>query len=274
MKAEDVSRLVEFSEARAYESLLTALPPERRQGLGIGATRAGTAITVFARPVSSTLNMNRVIGLGVAEPATESALTEICEFYGSSGSAFGIEVSPLAQPRELRDWLKWRRIRRGTATAMHYRRSEAMEVVTQGFSVGRAPLAQRDVVAHICCEVFRMPDPVRSIISATAQVTEWRQWLAYKDGDPIAAALSYVRDGVAWLGWDATKPDFRGQGVQLALIACRLNDAVASGCQYATTETGTNTNAYADPSYRNYARMGFSLAYERTTYVRLRSAEA
>jgi hypothetical protein len=35
----------------------------------------------------------------------------------------------------------------------------------------------------------------------TAALPEWRQWIAYADGRPVAAALSFIRDGIAWLGW-------------------------------------------------------------------------
>lgn len=156
---------------------------------------------------------------------------------------------------------------------MHYRVAARFVPEKMELSVVRAPASARGLVADICCEVFRMPTVARTLIAGTADIPEWRQWLAYSDGgQPVAAALSCVSGGTAWLGWDATLPEFRGRGAQSALIIERLNDAANQGCTYVTTETATNGAGGVDPSYRNYQRLGFSMAYERTTYVALRGA--
>jgi GNAT superfamily N-acetyltransferase len=108
-------------------------------------------------------------------------------------------------------------------------------------------------------------------LAGTAALPEWRQWIAYADGGPVAAALSFIRDGIAWLGWGATLPAFRGRGAHSALIAHRVNDACNSGCEYITTETAPSIGERTDASFRNCARSGFSFVYERFTYISMRS---
>jgi hypothetical protein len=262
-----LAKLVESSESRAYTSLIQAAPKAFLDEHGFFAVPVGSAVAIVAESVTNTLNMNRVIGLGIAEPASIGMVEEIVAIFESRGLPFGIEVGPFAQPSDIPAWLKASRIRRGVSTAMHYRAAGNVDVTDGTLSVVRAPYSARSLVADICCAVFRMPHAAQKLIAGTADVPGWKQWLAYLGDQPVAAALSYISSGVAWFGWDATLPEFRGRGAQLSIIAHRLNDAAADGCEYVTTETATNTSASMDPSYRNYARLGFSLAYERATFV-------
>jgi Acetyltransferase (GNAT) domain len=268
----DLALLVEFSEARAYRSLLQAAPRQYLDSHGLRAVNIGSAVAVSAASVTNTLNMNRVIGLGVAETAAESMVDEIVDMYARCDISFGIEVGPFARPAELTRWLHDRRIRRGIATAVHYRRPTPLSIPESPLRVRRARSDEHELVADICCSVFRMPPVARALIAGTGNAAEWRLWLAHLDDRPVAAALSFVKDDVAWLGWDATLSESRGRGAQRALIAHRVNDACAAGCRYVTTETAVNTGDYTDPSFRNYQRAGFSLAYERSTYIGLRGA--
>lgn len=271
MEPRDLARLVESNEARAYERFMRAAPADVCARLGVRAVPIGSAIAVVAESVTSSVNMNRVIGLGVAEPATEAMLEEIAALYERCGVSFGIEVGPFAMPPELPSWLAKRRIRRAFPTAIHYRAAEAVPTPAAP-SVVRARPADATVVADICASVFRMPEAAHALIAGTATAPGWRQWLVYDGDRPVAAALSFVSDGTAWLGWDATLPEFRGRGAHAALIAHRLNDAAGAGARWLTTETATGTPDRRDASYRNYERLGFRVAYERSTYIAVRAA--
>ena len=271
MEAWEISALVEFSEAAAYRSLASEAALSCPQ-YGFCAYRLGSALVLVAPSVKNTLNLNRVIGLGVGEPASEATLEQATEIYRGHGLSYAIELAPGAQPTELATWLRTRRMRRSVPTAMHYRRLDALPPADPAMvSVVRVSAAQCEQVAEICCSVFRMPTAARCLLASAGGVSGWRHWLAYHDGIPIAAALSYIADGVAWLGWDATLPEYRGHHAQRALIAARINDAAAAGCRHATTETALHLGVRQDPSYRNYAAMGFVFAYERSTYVRVHS---
>jgi hypothetical protein len=270
---ERLAQLVEFSESRAYRSLVQGAPETLLQTHGLRALPVGSGLALVAGSVAGSLNLNRVIGLGVGEPATESMIDDILEMYHSEGLSCGIEIGPAARPTLIVDWLRKRRLRRGLPTAMHYRRGEPVSSTSKGITVVQVRGRERVTVADICCSIFRMPKLVGTLIAHTAEGAGWRQWLAYVEDQPIAAALSFVAEDVAWLGWDATVPEFRGLGAQLALIAHRVNDAAASGCKYVTTETAVNTAVRNDPSFQNYARLGFSFAYERVTYMAINRAQ-
>lgn len=72
-----------------------------------------------------------------------------------------------------------------------------------------------------------------------------------------------LQAGIAQLCGSATLPNVRRRGVQSALLARRLFDAAAAGCDLAvvTTQPGSK-------SQRNAQRAGFSLLYSRAILVR------
>lgn len=270
MSEHELAKLVEFSEARAYGSLMQCRSELIAPG-DFGVVQVGSAWAVLSRTVTGTLNFNRVIGLGLEQPATQRDLDEIESLYAKRGCPFAIELGPHARPSEVPAWLRERRVRRGMPTAMYYREARATPPVAGSVEVTRAESATEcDLVAEICSNVFHMPAIVQKLLAATRSDGRWRHWLVKADMEPISAALSFVDKQVAWLGWDATLPQHRGHGAHRALIAARVNDAVASGCTHLTTETAVHTAAVADPSGRNYEKMGFLLAQNRVTYVAIR----
>jgi GNAT superfamily N-acetyltransferase len=89
-----------------------------------------------------------------------------------------------------------------------------------------------------------------------------RHYLALVDGVPAGAASMNIRDGFAQFS-AATAPAFRRRGVQSALLAARVADATAAGCELAlvTVQPGSR-------SQRNVQRRGFDLLYTRAVLVR------
>jgi hypothetical protein len=63
-------------------------------------------------------------------------------------------------------------------------------------------------------------------------------YLAIADtGGPAGGAALTVRDGLATLFADSISPEFRRRGLHRELIAARLNEAIAKGCDLATAST-------------------------------------
>jgi ribosomal protein S18 acetylase RimI-like enzyme len=72
-----------------------------------------------------------------------------------------------------------------------------------------------------------------------------------------------IVDGIAQLTGAATAPAFRRRGIQSALLAARLADATAAGCDVAviTVQPGSK-------SQQNAQRRGFDLLYTRAVLVK------
>ena len=81
-------------------------------------------------------------------------------------------------------------------------------------------------------------------------------------GEPAGAAASAMYGGLATLFADSTIARFRRGGLHAELIAARLNEALAQGCEMATASTLPGSG-----SQRNYDRLGFEVVYTRVTMV-------
>ena len=88
-------------------------------------------------------------------------------------------------------------------------------------------------------------------------------YLAYRDGIVAGGASMRMSGGVAQLTGAATAPAHRRRGVQTALLAARLGDAVGAGCDIAvvTTQPGSK-------SQQNVQRRGFHLLYTRAVLMK------
>ncbi|MFZ0286278.1 MAG: GNAT family N-acetyltransferase, partial [Terriglobales bacterium] len=60
-----------------------------------------------------------------------------------------------------------------------------------------------------------------------------------------------------------TLPEFRGLGLQTALLRRRMKAAQKAGCEYAVIVTQGGTT-----SMRNAERLGFRVAYSKATLIR------
>lgn len=261
-----IAVLIESSEADAYASLAACGAPT------LQGHRIGGALALVAPQVNQSLIFNRVVGLGIGQPAKAEDLDEIATLYRGRSLSFGVELGPPAEPADLLTWLKKHRLRRTVATAMRWRSTSGVLPPSDPRVVLALTPQDRAEVARLCCDAFNMPAAVASLLAEAGADPRWRHWMCRQDGQVVAAALSYADGYKAWLGWDATHESARAQGLHAALIGARVRAAAEQGCRYLTTETAADTPARSDPSGRNYQRLGFEVAYVRLTYVALRTS--
>ncbi len=76
----------------------------------------------------------------------------------------------------------------------------------------------------------------------------------------------FVKDGVGWLHWGATDPDYRQRGSQAALLRHRIRAALDIGCHTLVSATGEEVPGDPQHSYRNIVQMGFRECYARENY--------
>ena len=65
----------------------------------------------------------------------------------------------------------------------------------------------------------------------------------------------------------STLPTHRGQGAQSALLAMRVEDALAAGCRYLSAETGKPDPGEDNSSWNNMLRLGFRHLHDRSNWV-------
>jgi GNAT superfamily N-acetyltransferase len=89
------------------------------------------------------------------------------------------------------------------------------------------------------------------------------RYAALRDGALAGGATMRLAEGVAQLTGAATAPAHRRRGIQTALLAARLADAAAAGCDVAVIVTQPGSK-----SQQNAQRQGFDLLYTRAVLVR------
>lgn len=260
------AKIVETSEANMFLTVMGNLPAELVAEYGAGCQEVGGAVAQFFAKMPAVF-FNRVTGLGIQKPATEVMVDELIQFYGRRQTPFGFDISPSAQPTQLTEWLLKRGLRpgynlakviRGTEPAPHIETDLIIEPVTEANAVH---------FAHVAVGGFGMPDWMAPLFEVLATLPNIYSYLAYADDKPAAIGSMYVGDNVAALFNGATLPEYRRRGGQGAIMARRIQDAIAMGCQWLTTETGEESPEAPNPSYHNMLRTGFHLAYLRPTYV-------
>jgi hypothetical protein len=271
-RAAEPAALAELVEAEAWAQMQLARTTESRAQLGITAHRHDGATTIATRNCPE-LSVNRVFALGVRTPASQELLDTIIREDRDAGvERFIMQLSPIARPVELRDWLAERGCQqRGTLTKLVRATDDASTLSTRNdrgdISVVEISDADRELFIEIVGAPLQVPPAMRPELCATMGTPGWRFYLASVDSRPIAGAAMYAGEDAAWCGLAATLQAERGRGAQSALFVRRIQDAAAAGCRWVTAETLPERPDRPNPSLRNMRRLGFEELYEREAHV-------
>jgi GNAT superfamily N-acetyltransferase len=89
--------------------------------------------------------------------------------------------------------------------------------------------------------------------AAASRTSDSVDLLAFIDGRAVGCGSLQAIDGIGWLGGAATLPEYRGRGVQTALLRHRLQLATALSCELVAA-----TAIPSGASARNMHRLGFT----------------
>jgi GNAT superfamily N-acetyltransferase len=230
-------------------------------------------VASFAEPGSP---FNKVAGLGFDGVPSAAALDEIERAFAASGAPTQIELAHLADPTIA-----------ASLTARGYRLAsfenvlgcaidgEPTRVRPAGIEVRRSVDDELDAWIDVVAEGFAHPDGqgVPSHEDVPREILERAErdfdaagvarYVALRDGRIAGGASLRIADGIAQLAGAATAPAHRRRGIQTALLAARLADAAAAGCDIAivTTQPGSK-------SQQNVQRRGFDLLYTRAVLIK------
>jgi GNAT superfamily N-acetyltransferase len=233
-------------------------------------------VAVFAGPHSP---INKVIGVGFDGPLDPAGMDTIEERWAAQGEPVRVELSILADPAVVAI-LAGRGYRlQGFENVLATRIPDAppspapdiaVETVAAGgyeqwLSLAVDAFANMDGSGSASDPVLPREDLERLLREAMGPTTAEgvTRYIARLDGQPAGEAALNVEDGLALLAGSGTAPQYRGRGVQKALIAHRLHEAHRAGCDLAVVVTAPGTR-----SQENVMRRGFDLLYTRAILVR------
>jgi GNAT superfamily N-acetyltransferase len=264
-----LARRIEAAEARLTLSCGRAIARRVPSAL---VRELGAAAAVFAGADSP---MDKVLGLGF-DPFDAEAFARFEGEVLARGGSLRVEQSSLADPEVARAL-----IARGYALVGYENvlgRTPGRGEAGGDATVGRVEGDELEAWIDLMASAFLSPDadqgappPTESFDRAAieqagrdlAQLPGMVRYLARRGGEAAGGASMRVDGGIAQLTGAATLPAHRRRGVQTALLAARLHDAAALGCDLAVVTTGPGTK-----SAQNAARNGFSLLYVRAILTR------
>lgn len=202
-------------------------------------------------------------GLGLFEELKEEALDEMEEFFKSRNTAVMHEVSPMAGAATL-DLLCARNYRPFEVSNVLYRTVErpaqehSADIVVRAVGPEEAQLWGSVSARGWTHEHPELGPFVQQMGALCVARMQSPCFLAEVDGEPGAAGVLSLHEGVALFGGSSTVPELRRRGLQAALLHERMRYAFEQGCDLAmmVAEAGSN-------SQRNAERKGFRVAYTR-----------
>jgi hypothetical protein len=267
MNTHDTIR-TEGAERAALADIHLAASPDLRNHLGLELSEVGGTLISIARS-HPTILVNRTVGLGLAQPADRETVTTIGERYRDAGVGhYFLQIDPAATPEELPDWLEeaglepyhraWAKFKRG-AEPVPAPRSD-LEVREIGAEHARE-------FGRIAAAGFELDDAWIPALAGLVGRDGWRIYMSFDGDQPAGCGAMRIHEGVGWLDWAATLPEFRRRGSQGAVIVRRISDGVGLGCQSFATSTGEAVDGDAQHSYRNIERYGFRRTHARANWV-------
>lgn len=235
----------------------------RKPQLGSAALAVGGGWAMFHTAPSP---LTQAFGVGMAGPVSDADMEQLEEFFRSHGAASQLEVCPLAHD-SLREQLN----RRG------YRVLEWSHVLTRRLPAndlqqGKGAVEAREAApgeistsSRMAAEGFFGANPSEELVDMfdTFHAAGARVFLGRTGGVAAGTGGMAIVEGVVNCFGDATLEEFRGRGLQAALIRARLARAAEEGAEIAMVTTMPGTI-----SQRNYERAGYRIAYTRTKFIR------
>lgn len=265
----DLAPLVENVEALAWTELQLALSPEVRIRLGVDVRQyAGATLLLISH--ADVLQLNRVIGLGIAQALTTADLDQIISTYAAAGvSKFLVHWGPTCVPPLAPEWLRERRFRQVAGTTKLVLRLDGRErsaISTPQLRVVEIDERGASTFEKIVGTALGVPQSVAEGIRSTIAHPRWRFYLAMDDERPVAGGALYLHGASAWCGLAGTLEGDRGRGAQTALLRRRIEDAAHAGCTFLSADTAA-TRTGTSRSLKNMIRVGFEILYERDNYL-------
>jgi GNAT superfamily N-acetyltransferase len=258
---------IERVEAHFMAKAVEAARARRGDHVAFARDIAGGTAT-FAEADSP---FNKVAGLGFAGVPTADELAQVEKAFHELGAPVQVELPNLADPAvgELLTERGYRLAGYENVLGIALDELPAVEPPA-GVEIRPCRDGESDTALDILIEAVLVPDtegsaaaeefPREALGNAIRdmEAAGTRRYLALIDGVPVGTGSLRIADGIAYFAGTATSVPYRRRGVQTALIAARLAEAKAAGCDLATVTTGPGTK-----SQQNLQRRGFDLLYTR-----------
>src|SRR5215470_5478840 len=209
-------------------------------------------------------------GLGFNGPMTSAELDCLEAFYRSHNAPAQLDLCPLTDPSVL-ELVSARRYGILELNNVLFRPIDSHDAAEspKGIDIRRSSPAEAGIFSELLTRSFfekeKPPVDFSDMLAPLFHFPECLTFVATADGVPIAAAAGRVipEHRVFALFGAGTLSDFRGRGIQTALLRARMKAAVEACCEVVVVITQGGT-----VSERNCVRLGFRIAYSKATVIK------
>ncbi len=214
--------------------------------------------------------IGRATGVGLDRPFTAEDLNRVEQFYRAHKAPSQVDLCPMHEATVF-EMFKERGYAIAELNNVLYRKLNAKEKLPphpSGCDIRRSRLEEADAAGAIVESAFfphGAPEAFRGLIAPFYQMQRALAFVASAEGRLVACGTGLVipEHRVFALCGAGTLAEFRGRGLQTALLRARMAAAVEAGCEYAVVVTQGGTT-----SQRNAERLGFRVAYSKVTVIK------
>ena len=218
--------------------------------------------------------IGRATGTGLDRPFAAQDLDRIEQFYRERKAPSQVDLTPM-HPPEVFEMFKDRGYAIAELNNVLFRKldpNELLPVPPAHCEIRRSPQEEAEVTGAIVEGAFfpdGAPEAFQGLMTPLYQMENALAFVAAIDGKPVACGTGLVipEHKVFALCGAGTLAQFRGRGLQTALLRARMAAAVKAGCEYAVVVTQGGTT-----SQRNAERLGFRVAYSKVTVIKQMAA--
>jgi GNAT superfamily N-acetyltransferase len=263
----ELARRVEFAEAAACRECAEAFHAQHPE-FPVAVEEIGGGVACFAGAESP---ITQAIGFGLKGSVEDSDFDRLGEFFLSRNAPAAAEICPLVEMSLYEKFATrgYRLLEVSDVLIKSIDKENVASTATASPAFTIRPACRDEAklwtrtVAQGFAEHFPVTPEMLDVMEGFFLGKNSRPFLALVDGEAAGGAAMTIHDGVCGLFGASTLPDFRGRGIQTALLAARISVAANEGCDLAVS--------IAQPgsiSHRNIERSGFRVAYTRTKLIR------
>jgi len=269
MRLSKLAALMQNTEGVEITSYLVADERAARQS-GVRISHAGGLISWTMKSTDNGF-LNRALGFGTMSEATGTVLDRLERRFAAAGRVPRIAIAQGPTPRAALRLLERRGYAPEEGTDEHIycydRRALPSPRAVEGLTVERVGPAQAAEYAKIAFASFSERGPwfrgiVEALVRRRARGRSLRAYLGRVDGVAAATGMLFDVRPVAGLGNGSVLREFRGRGIQSAMIAHRMREASKQGLRIFFGQTQNPASAH------NLEDLGWRLLYTEVDWVR------
>ncbi|MGC5326157.1 GNAT family N-acetyltransferase [Brevibacillus sp. SYSU BS000544] len=268
----DLANQIEHADFLVMQDRMLAMQAKSGNPIGVEIKQFGNATALLAKNLPIR-DFNRVYGF---TPEDVPFLDEIKSFYldQSSRIPFGIDVVPSACTSKMLEQLSLAGFRQTDFhTAMYGIPNSLVETYspsqpTTSVTVHEVSPVELPVIEQIFIDAlelpFNEPSELPENLAFLHNHPDWKLFLGYVNEQPAGFALFHLKENVASFAQAGTKPEFRGHGLQTALLQARMQAAIDTDAALLVAQA-----SFGSISLRNLQRFGMQVAFTKSvwTYV-------